>query len=232
MTKKCKNNECTNYLTEVQVKRNNNFCSLSCSTSFVNKGRKKSKETREKISKSKTGQRPWNTGLTKELDDRLKTVGEKNSKNLTGRVQKIEYVKKRALTFKLNGKTTGQNHWMHKRPLPEDFTKKSLKRNEKSSLEIAFENIIKKYNLPYKFVGNGDFVLNKKCPDFVNTNNEKIVIEVFCRKHKELLKDEGCEEWMNNRKKIFNSCGYEVLFFDETQIKEDIILEKLGKHNV
>lgn len=34
-------------------------------------------------------------------------------------------------------------------------------------------------NLPYKYVGDGQFILGGKCPDFINVNGKKQVIELF-----------------------------------------------------
>lgn len=39
--------------------------------------------------------------------------------------------------------------------------------------------IIKKYNLPYRYTGDGDVMIGRKNPDFFNTNGNKVVIEVF-----------------------------------------------------
>jgi very-short-patch-repair endonuclease len=97
-----------------------------------------------------------------------------------------------------------------------------------SSLEIKMNNILKKNNLPYKFVGNGEVVIGKKCPDFVNVDGEKIAIEVYWTKHKDIFRG-GTENWKINRQNIFNEYGWKVLFFDETQIKEDIICNILKR---
>jgi len=49
--------------------------------------------------------------------------------------------------------------------------------------EIKLDNIIKKYSLPYKYTGDGKFWIKDKKrwinPDFVNTNHEKICLEMF-----------------------------------------------------
>ena len=47
-----------------------------------------------------------------------------------------------------------------------------------TSLEQHFIALIQKHNLPYKYVGNGNFWIEHKNPDFVNINGEKICIEV------------------------------------------------------
>ena len=106
--------------------------------------------------------------------------------------------------------------------------KKMLKRNPKSSLEIKFEEIVQKNNLPYKFVGNGGVLIEKKCPDFVNCNGQKIAIDVFYKKHKEKFRN-GLGAWKEERATIFNRYGWELIFLDETQVNEDFILKTLTR---
>lgn len=108
----------------------------------------------------------------------------------------------------------------------EEQIKKHLRRNPKSSLEIKFENIINSLGLPYKFVGNGEVMIAKKCPDFVDKNGKKIAIEVFYRKHKQMFKG-NIEVWKAERAKIFNEQGWEIIFFDETQVNEECVKNTL-----
>jgi len=81
--------------------------------------------------------------------------------------------------------------------------------------------------LPYKFVGNGEVLVGRKCPDFININGQKIAIEVFYRKHKEQFRG-GFINWLEERYKIFHSYGWEIKFFDETQVNEKEILKRIG----
>lgn len=114
---------------------------------------------------------------------------------------------------------------------------KSLGRRMMSSLEKKFSDIVLNNNLPYKFVGNGKFFIENKNPDFINTNGEKIAIEVFYSKHKMLISNKDkfgigfdsslLQKYKDERIKIFNKYGWEIKFFDETQVKEDIILKTL-----
>ena len=96
-----------------------------------------------------------------------------------------------------------------------------------SSLENKFKSIIEKYNLPYKFVGNGKLFIERKNPDFVNTDGEKIVIEIYARRHKEKMLNMTVSKWKSQRKSLFTKYGWKTLFFDETQIDEKRVLRRL-----
>lgn len=106
--------------------------------------------------------------------------------------------------------------------LTPEHIKNALKRKPISSLEQKFLFIIKKNNLPYEFVGNGKFFIENKCPDFINCNGQKIAVEVFYRKHKEVFRD-GLENWKMERQKIFSKYGWKIIFFDETFKEEDVL---------
>ena len=110
----------------------------------------------------------------------------------------------------------------------EETIRKRLSPREKSSLEIKFEDIIKKLGFPYKFVGNGEVLIARKCPDFINSNGDKIAIEVYYRKHKDIFHKLGLEGWKADRIKIFNENGWKVIFFDETQVNENTVKAILG----
>jgi len=114
----------------------------------------------------------------------------------------------------------------HIPPSNPELTRKKLMKHPMSSLEKRFNYFIKKLDLPYKFVGNGDFIIENKCPDFINTNGEKIAIEVYFTKHKEMFgaaKETGIKKWKFNRLKLFNKYGWDVKFFNEKEISEENI---------
>ncbi len=218
--------------------------------------KKKISETQKTISHSghfKKGNEPWNKGktgyLSKEALEKI-SKSQIGNKNNFGKKRTEEFKKKMSEYGKANppfkgkkhteevkekmskimkGKNTSVSTQFKKGHKPsKDMIKKMLRRNKKSSLEIKFERIIKKYNLPYKFVGNGEVIIGNKCPDFINVNGLKIAIEIYCKKHKELFKNTTIQEWINERKEIFNNYGWDLLFFDENQINEKNILNHLG----
>lgn len=89
---------------------------------------------------------------------------------------------------------------------------KSLKTRGISNFEKRVEEIINKYSLPYKFVGDGKFFIENKCPDFINTNGKKIAIEAYSPTHKEFFRKEGLKNWMKNRTKLFKEYGWSIIF--------------------
>jgi len=108
-----------------------------------------------------------------------------------------------------------------------ETVRKMLTRRTPTSLEMKFLGIIEKNNLPYKFVGDGSFMIGRKNPDFININREKIAIEVYARYYK-LRHAETVQEWKEERQKVFREYGWEAIFFDETQVKEKNVLKQLG----
>jgi len=135
-----------------------------------------------------------------------------------------------------NGGSTGHKHTEETKhqmsivrtgiKLTEEHIRKILRRREMSSLEIAFNKKISILGLPYKFVGDGEFFIEHKNPDFVNINGEKIAIEVYARRHKEEFRG-GIKEWQEERNNIFAKYGWKIVYFDETEINDVTILSKL-----
>lgn len=108
-----------------------------------------------------------------------------------------------------------------------EVIRKALRRHPISSLELKFQGIVDKYQLPYKYVGNGQFFIEKKNPDFININGEKKAVEVYARIHKEKLRGIKIEEWKKDRQEIFAKYGWEIVFFDEVQLNEKNVLSAL-----
>lgn len=174
-------------------------------------GKKRSKEDREKMSESHKGQTPWIKGKTKEEFPQLSNSGRKRgdipwNKNKTG-VYSKETLKRMSESRK--GKKLTKEH-----------IKNSLRRRPISGLEKKVLKVIKKNKLPYQFVGNGKFLIERKNPDFVNTNGEKTAVEVYCRKHKDYFKG-GCDEWRKNRSKLFAKYGWKIIFIEDWQTNDE-----------
>jgi len=106
--------------------------------------------------------------------------------------------------------------------MPAYIIKKCLRRRCMSSLESRMLEIIQKFNLPYRFVGNGQFMIGGKCPDFINVNGEKIALEVFYRRHKDQFRG-GVDKWMRERAELFAQYGWKIIFLDELHVKEEFV---------
>lgn len=100
-----------------------------------------------------------------------------------------------------------------------------------NKLEQHVLNVIQKYNLPYRYVGDFSFFVGDKSPDFVHLS-DKAIVEVFgCWYH-------GCKKcYPNNvyrgpeeRIETFAKHGYRCLIFWEHEIKnltEEALVERI-----
>lgn len=71
----------------------------------------------------------------------------------------------------------------------------------------------------YKFVGDGEFILAGKCPDFVNVNGQKKIIELYGNYwHK--------GETGQKRITLFRQYGYETLIIWENELEDEIALKE------
>jgi hypothetical protein len=91
-----------------------------------------------------------------------------------------------------------------------------------TSLEKQMIDVIKRNNLPYKYVGDGSFLIGFKNPDFVNVNGEKKLIEVGNVFHHQ-------NDYIEKRKSYFAKYGWKSYIFINDIINENYILEVL-KH--
>lgn len=76
---------------------------------------------------------------------------------------------------------------------------------------------IAKYNLPYKYTGDGSFIVAGLNPDFVNTNGKKVAVEVFGDYwHGEGAKRVSATE--EGRRAIFAEYGWDLVVLWEKDI--------------
>lgn len=65
------------------------------------------------------------------------------------------------------------------------FSETSLRRiikarhSRPNRVESRLINLLEEYSLPFRFVGNGEVIIDGKNPDFIYTGNEKKIIELF-----------------------------------------------------
>jgi len=77
--------------------------------------------------------------------------------------------------------------------------------------------------LPFKFVGDGKFILGGKCPDYLNTNGKKQLIELFGIYWHGILD-------IGKRVEYFRQYGFSTLIIWEDELKdENKILKKIRR---
>lgn len=91
-----------------------------------------------------------------------------------------------------------------------------------TSYEKKVIDVINKYNLPYRYTGDGGFLIGHKSPDFVNFNGEKICLEIRSHKINQTWAKISDEEYISNRINHFKRYGWEckVLVIDNPDEKD------------
>lgn len=102
-----------------------------------------------------------------------------------------------------------------------EFVKKQMKSRsiKPNKAELNLNKFLHRI-LPneYKFVGDGEFILAGKCPDFVNVNGQKKIIELYGNYwHK--------GETGQKRITLFRQYGYETLIIWENELEDEVALK-------
>lgn len=157
------------------------------------------------ISEAKKGSIPWNKGLTVTNDPRMAEVGRKISQSIAQRPPRkpsrywlgkhhseetrkklsiIESGESNPFFGKRHNETTkrklskkAKERWLD----PEFITCYMQARHIKpNKTELAFDAWLQEV-LPgeYKYVGDGQFILGGRCPDWLNINGQKKLVELF-----------------------------------------------------
>lgn len=129
---------------------------------------------------------------------------------------------------KISEDLKGHPSWSKGKP-HSDETKRKIREARKHRVfpthhtkpELKFEEICKKYNLPYKYVGDSKFWIENINPDFVESNGKKIAVEIFGNYwHSPLLnlnlRESGTLPY---RKKILKKYGWKLIVFWEDELK-------------
>lgn len=105
-----------------------------------------------------------------------------------------------------------------------------------NKLEIFLNELLQNlFPDEYKFVGNGEFILAGRCPDFVNINGQKKIIELFGHYwHGEEFRSQYQNDFLSNeqheqqRINHFAKYGYQTLIIWEYELKnENMILNRI-----
>jgi len=108
-----------------------------------------------------------------------------------------------------------------------NYVKKVLSALQKkpSGCEATLINIIEKYGLPFRYVGDGQVVIEGKIPDFVGTNDSRKIIEVFGTpwhdpNHSDKI-DVAYNRTEKGRKEFFSQLEYDCLIIWDKELKDE-----------
>jgi hypothetical protein len=207
-----------------------------------NKGKIFDKEWRNNLRISHLGNIPWNKGIKiKSLSDE-----HKNRLSVSGKESWIDADDRRKETSERTKKLKlAETYRKGRRDSKETRRKKSEALKGRSHLELygdRAEEIIGKrmkamhihpnkpetillnlleqiYPGEWKFVGDGKVIIAGKCPDFINVNGQKRIIELFG------------DYWHRNdnpedRVNVFKPYGYETLIIWEKELKDMGLVKK------
>ena len=94
---------------------------------------------------------------------------------------------------------------------------------EQKMIELISEN-----SLPYKYVGNGSFIIGGLNPDFVNINGAKKVIEIFGRYWHRNYDGKEWKRTKEGRTKFFKEFGFDTLVIWTDEMSDRMaVLEKI-----
>lgn len=107
-----------------------------------------------------------------------------------------------------------------------EVLKRMLRFNSPNKSELKLLDILNDtYPNEWKFVGDGSFIIDGKCPDYINCNNKKLIIELFGERWHEKSEEE-------QRKEIFKKFGYNTLIIWFKELKNiEKLKEKLKLFN-
>ena len=101
-----------------------------------------------------------------------------------------------------------------------------------NKLEKFFEKLFRQLSPDeWKYVGDGQFILGGKCPDFVNINGQKKIVELFGDYwHGEKFTGRTKEEEEKQRIDHFAKHGYQTLVIWEHELEDiDILTDRILK---
>lgn len=107
-----------------------------------------------------------------------------------------------------------------------------LKNRRPTEPERKLLEIIERHSLPFKYTGNGSFIIEGLNPDFIEVNGKKIAVDVFgdywhtLKADKETYNEQG-------RKAIFAKYGWKLIVIWESELKllpEEKIVGRIGGH--
>jgi G:T-mismatch repair DNA endonuclease (very short patch repair protein) len=196
------------------------FVNVSYLRGHNRKGYQPTDEQLRNQSVSHIGQVSWNKGKTASAETREKLrishLGQSNRCGYKHSAESIEKMRSRKIGKKASAETidkmrTAQRRkWASPDHARKMITAWRLKPNKKEKQLTALLDIL--YPEQWKFVGDGQVIIAGKCPDFINVNGQKKIIELFG------------DYWHrgqnpDDRVAVFAPFGYKTLVIWERELK-------------
>jgi len=199
---------------------------------FSFKGLKHSEESKRKISTTRKQlflNKKIKSGFFKGHKINKNRQFSKETKSLLSKKRK-EYIKNGHPIWN-KGKHLSKKHKQnlsitHKKRV-KAFLKALLKRP--TSLELKLKRIILKNRLPFRYVGDGSFIINRMNPDFIH-KNKKIAIEIRNTMVCKHLAKLSFTSYKRKRIYMFKKIKWKCLVFSEKDLKlQNKIINKIRK---
>jgi hypothetical protein len=189
-------------------------------------GRKRPEEVKRKVSDTRKERIrlgliiPWNKGKKG-----LQTAWNKGLTKSDPRVQK--YLKTKGCSIaqqklrELMKNPKWKSQW-----LQHCISAQNIRPNK---LELKVLRVSQRHNLPLKYVGDGQVIIGGKCPDFIDNNGQKKIVEVF-GEYWHRRKDIAWHQTEHGTRKVYAQYGFECLILWENELKnisDDCLLVKL-----
>ena len=158
------------------------------------------------------GHRPWNKGLTKETDSRVKSMIHKHSQKTRDMISRTlngrRFSKETRDKMSVSNDRQRHSEIMKKHWQEPGYAKKVLRRRIPSYPEQVFIDLCKEF----RYVGNGALVIGGKNPDFVCVSDDHKLVEIWS------------EHWHRgqdpqDRIKFFRDQGYECIIIKASELK-------------
>lgn len=186
-------------------------------------------ESKMKISQSKAGHKlpprskEWRLKKSISMKGNKLTLGwkmpEKQKKAIGARMKGNKHTFGKKASEKRRAQISAQSKINWQNP---EYVKKWMKSNNirPNKAELKLNNLLQTiFSGEYKFVGDGEFVISGKCPDFVNINGKKKIIELYGDYwHK--------GENPQDRIDLFKQYGYDTLVIWEKELND---INQLGR---
>lgn len=185
---------------------------------LAQRGKKHSREAKEKMSLARKRRKPSELTIRRSTEARRgKPLSKEHREKLT-KIRKEKYKNGFINPFQ------GRKHSEKTKKLQSERRKSLLKSHPEilrktlitrvpNKSEIFLGDLIRDEDLPYRFVGNGEFIIAGKNPDFININGEKQIIE---------LAGEAwhSKEEMQDKVELYRDYGFETLIIWHTELRK------------